>query len=291
MIVPERGERTLSVPGQPFSGAKIPGQQHLRYIKSQQSSLSLEREKMIQGIQQQLDVNTTTHSAAAYSVLSGFGEQNVDVTAADSESLDQNTEPSMDIRFGMSTSFSEVGRWLAKSFTLNRRQNIALQLICRQLDRVRRDERGTPQLCQFIGREGGTGKSRIIEAIAELFASKRISHRLLVTATSGTAAAKINGITIHSACSFSKKGSRVHSYKNVDGFPPSSSAGLRIDGQNKMDWQEKYMLIIDEISMLGARILYDVNEHICRVRGSPQDFGGIPIVLFCGDFHHNTLAL
>ena len=288
VVVPENGERTLSVPGQPFSGAVIPSQEHLRHIKSQQKSLSKEREKMIQGIQgaQGLsDVNTTGHSAAVYSVLNGSGDQNVDITATDSETLVQGTQPSMDIRFGPSTSFSEAGRQVAESFTLNHRQSIALRLICRQLDRIRRDEQGIPQLCQFIGGEGGTGKSRIIEAIMELFVSKGIPHRLLVTATSGTAAAKINGITIHSACHFSKDSSRVHSYKDVDGFAASSSANLRVDGQTKMDWQEKYLLIIDEVSMLGARTLYAVNEHICALRGSKQDFGGIPIVLFCGDFH------
>jgi hypothetical protein len=52
-----------------------------------------------------------------------------------------------------------------------------------------------------------------------------------------------------------------------------------------MDWQEKYLLIIDEVSMLGARTLYAVSEQLCRLRGSTQDFGGIPIVLFYGDFH------
>ena len=287
-IVPERGERTLSVLGQPFSGAEIPKQEQLRHIKSQQKSLSKEREKIIQGIQrshQLPDDNTTNHSEAVYSVLNGSGDQNVNIMATDSETQAPGIEPSMDIRFGASTSFSEAGRQLAELFTLNQRQSIALRLICRQLDRIGRDERRTPQLCQFIGGEGGTGKSRIIEAIAELFASKGIPHRLLVTATSGTAAAKINGVTIHSACNFSRGDSSIRSYKNVDGFVASSSTGLRVDGHTKMDWEEKYLLIIDEVSMLGARTLYAVNEHICTLRGSKQDFGGIPIVLFCGDFH------
>ena len=287
MIVPEKGERTLSVLGQPFSGAEIPRQEHLRHIKSQQKSLSEERKRMIQGIQRPSCINTTGHSAAVYGVLNGSGDQNVDITATDSEALVRGIEPSMDIRFGASTSFLEAGRQLAESFTLNRRQSIALRLICRQLDRVRRecDEQGTPQLCQFIGGEGGTGKSRIIDAITELFVSKGIPHRLLVTATSGTAAAKINGITIHSACHLSKDGSRANPHKDVDGFAASSSANLRVDGRTKMDWQEKYLLIIDEVSMLGSRTLNAVNENICALRGSKQDFGGIPIVLFCGDFH------
>ncbi|KAM4058923.1 PIF1-like helicase [Hirsutella rhossiliensis] len=50
-----------------------------------------------------------------------------------------------------------------------------------------------------------------------------------------------------------------------------------------MDWQEKDVLVIDEVSMLGARTLHAVNERLRRLRGSRQDFGD-PIVLFCGDF-------
>ncbi|KAF9774783.1 hypothetical protein IL306_007181, partial [Fusarium sp. DS 682] len=185
--------------------------------------------------------------------------------------------------FGLSTSFCEVGRQVAKSLTLNRRQSIAFWLICRQLDQVRRDEHCTSQLCLFIGGEGSTSKSRVITAIAELFARRSQSHRLLVTATSGTAAANINRITIHSACKFSKDTStRTGRAGEPDGFAPSSSAGLRIDGQAKMDWQEKYALIIDEISMLGARTLYAVNEQPRRLRESTEDFGDIPLKLPMG---------
>jgi hypothetical protein len=39
----------------------------------------------------------------------------------------------------------------------------------------------TPQLCQFISKEGGTGKSRIIVALTELFGRMGQSHRPLVT--------------------------------------------------------------------------------------------------------------
>lgn len=163
-----------------------------------------------------------------YRVLNGFGEDDISITAAESDTLAGGAGPSTSIRFGPATSFLEAGRQLAASFTLNRRQSIALRLICRQLDRVRRHERGTPQLCQFVGGEGGTGKSRVIQAIATLFASKGMSHRLLVTATSGTAAAQVNGITIHSACRLTKDSSRA--YKDVDGIRSSNSADLYIDG-------------------------------------------------------------
>ena len=34
-----------------------------------------------------------------------------------------------------------------------------------------------------------------------------------------------------------------------------------------MDWQEKWLLIIDEVSMLGAWILFAVNEWLCKLWG------------------------
>ena len=43
-------------------------------------------------------------------------------------------------------------------------------------------------------------------------------------------------------------------------------------------------MIVDETSMLGARTLDVVNERLCDFRGCTQDFGGIPIILFLGDF-------
>ncbi|PNP57188.1 hypothetical protein FNYG_15288 [Fusarium nygamai] len=152
--------------------------------------------------------------------------------------------------FGLFTSFYEVRRQVAKSLTLNRRQSVAFWLICRQLDQVRRDEHCTAQLCLFIGGNGGTGKSRVIAAIAEPFALA-ISPETRVREQAA----------------------------------PSSSAGLRIDGQAKMDWQEKYALIIDEVGMLGARMLYALNVQLRRPRESTEDFGDIPVIIFFGDFH------
>lgn len=37
--------------------------------------------------------------------------------------------------------------------------------------------------------------------------------------------------------------------------------------------------------MLGARDVMCRQRKLCRLREPTQDFGGIPIVIFCGDFH------
>ncbi|KAM4066924.1 PIF1-like helicase [Hirsutella rhossiliensis] len=263
-ILPERGPRRINIPGRAFSGATIPPQSEVRAIKSQQIRASREREKMIRGIQSLSTAPVTGRRAAVRGVLTGFGDDDVQMTAAELEEGVAGASAGMEIRFGASTSFLEAGKALAARLTLNKKQAIAFLIICRQLDLIRRGEKSNVrQLCQFDQ-----------------------SNRLMITATSGTAAARINGITIHSACGFSKDlAAAANAAKDLDGVRLPKQAERFVDGQSRMDWQGKDVLVIDEVSMLGARTLHAVNEQLCRLRGSHQDFGGIPIVLFCGDFH------
>ncbi|KAF2175959.1 hypothetical protein K469DRAFT_723761 [Zopfia rhizophila CBS 207.26] len=51
------------------------------------------------------------------------------------------------------------------------------------------------------------------------------------------------------------------------------------------NWQEKNVLVIDEVSMLGTRTLYAVNERICELRGCAKNFSKLPIIVFLKDFH------
>jgi hypothetical protein len=50
-------------------------------------------ERMIQGIQNVAEKNMTDRSAALRSVLSGFGEQDIHLTAADSEEMTIEDDP------------------------------------------------------------------------------------------------------------------------------------------------------------------------------------------------------
>ncbi|XP_044717275.1 PIF1-like helicase domain-containing protein [Hirsutella rhossiliensis] len=272
-------------------GGSFPGPRCRRRTRSRPSSRSRRAPrgevKMIQGIQSMATAHGTDRGAAERSVLTGFGEEGVQITAAEAEETAGNAEAGMEVRLGPSTSFLEAGKGLTRRLTLNRKQAIALSIICRHLDLMRRGDGGgdVSQLCQFVGGEGGTGKSRVIEALVGLFAAKGISSRLLITATSGTAAARVNGITIHPpAASPGPRAGREHG-EEVDGVRLPRQAERFVDGESRMDWQDKEVLVIDEVSMLGARTLHAVNERLCQLRGSQRDFGGIPIVLFCGDFH------
>ena len=71
--------------------------------------------------------------------------------------------------------------------------------------------------------------------MVELFTNKGVLYCLLIIATLGTAATKINKVTIHSACNLLKNTSQVGSGKDIDGFNLFKLVGLYINSQTKMD--------------------------------------------------------
>ncbi|KAM4063402.1 PIF1-like helicase [Hirsutella rhossiliensis] len=147
-----------------------------------------------------------------------------------------------------------MGHTAAATFTLNYLQTVALQLVCAFLDRYTAHQDSAGQHLQYTGGPGGTGKSRIIDALKDVFAARNQPHLLQITGTSGSSAAQIGGTTIHSAC-----------------------------GQQ---WKQKLVLVIDEVSMLGGATLHNVSRHLQALRDCPDEpFGGMPVVLLMGDFY------
>ena len=85
--------------------------------------------------------------------------------------------------------------------------------------------------------EGGTGKSRLIDAIRAWFRRNERHKELIVAATTGTAAVKIKGSTVHSAVS-------IPVDLTEDGKKLGKLTAEQIDA-----WTERRFMVIDEISM------------------------------------------
>ena len=85
---------------------------------------------------------------------------------------------------------------IVEQFTLNEAQQRAFRIIAYHT--LGRSKVG-PQLRMGIFRQGGTGKSRLIAAIRAWFCFLNRQNEVIVTATTGTAAFNIKGITLHSA--------------------------------------------------------------------------------------------
>lgn len=120
----------------------------------------------------------------------------------------------------------------------------------------------------------GTGKSYTLKEIAKTLRGQK---NVQMTASTGLAAAALNGTTVHAF--FGMKDGR---YGNED-----IAAKIENDVDFK-DVKERILrtdtLIIDEISMISQKIFHQM-EFICRrIHGKPEPFGGLQVILG-GDFY------
>jgi ATP-dependent DNA helicase PIF1 len=129
---------------------------------------------------------------------------------------------------------------------------------------------GESQLLMHIGGMGGTGKSYVFGAIVELFDQLQRRHELVIGAPTGIAAALIGGSTLHSLV-----------------LSNPSQNTQRSDGLAEI-WTSIRYMIVDEVSVIGARFLAEVSSRIQIGKAnipwaSAQPFGGVSII-FTGDF-------
>jgi len=126
---------------------------------------------------------------------------------------------------------------------------------------------------------GGTGKTHLIKKLAIHFTNA--GKNICCTATTGIAAINLSSPEHKIA------GSTVHSWAGVglaDAPPQKLVARALHDDRARKRWRETDILIIDEISMLGAEFL-DKLDFIGRElrREKTKPFGGIQLI-FSGDF-------
>jgi hypothetical protein len=128
------------------------------------------------------------------------------------------------------------------------------------------------QLLLYVGGSGGVGKSWLIQAIETLFQVMDDHHSLCITASTGSAAANINGRTIHSAIGLSLKG-----------YCSQKAEKLLM---NK--WKGTKMLVLDEISMISGQLFNKISKRLNYLRdyhdAKDAYFGRTPIVIVLGDF-------
>ncbi|KDN72074.1 putative conserved hypothetical protein [Colletotrichum sublineola] len=251
---------------QPHVQMTIP-KRHLKSAKAAQDRLHKERMLAIEGDEAGEGLS---HTGAE----TGFGDGDADMAFLARPCTDALQPAATWVDITTADTFARVGEIIGAERTLNRMQTIALCLICEALDE---QANGTDrQHLQYVGGGGGTGKSWLIDTVKEVFAAKKATGRLVITATSGTAAAGIGGNTIHYAVGLA--------FRDADGATVEPMLSVNLD-KAKERWRRRDVLIIDEASMLGLQTLYDIDQKLRMLRGFPaKPFGGIPVVVFTGDF-------
>lgn len=134
----------------------------------------------------------------------------------------------------------------------------------------------------FLSGAAGVGKSTVINAIYQL-ASNHFDNipgenidsiKVLLTAFSGKAACIIIGTTLHTAFALP--------VNQFGGELPALSSDVANTIRALLAHLK--ILIIDEISMVGTKILYWLHQRLVQITGRNLPFGGISVIVV-GDLH------
>jgi len=127
------------------------------------------------------------------------------------------------------------------------------------------------QLKMYLGGMGGTGKTQVLNALIEFFKERNESHRIMILAPTGSAAALLNGSTYHSVLGTGSEGNRT---RNEQTF--QRNVCERLDGVE--------YIFLDEISMVACHELYQISASLAKARNMTEvPFGGLNMI-FAGDF-------
>ncbi|TFK91099.1 hypothetical protein K466DRAFT_483491, partial [Polyporus arcularius HHB13444] len=88
----------------------------------------------------------------------------------------------------------------ASEWTLNAEQRRAFKIVAEHSL-----QSNAEPLRMFLGGFGGTGKSRVINALTSYFAARNQSRRLRLASFTGIAARNISGSTLHAALALGQK--------------------------------------------------------------------------------------
>jgi ATP-dependent DNA helicase PIF1 len=125
--------------------------------------------------------------------------------------------------------------------------------------------------CLFVTGPAGTGKSAVLHHVVRELAVIHGKARVFVTAASGIAAANVGGTTVHMFSGVGKG----------DGSVEAVVAKVRRSPHAVRRWKTAAVLIIDEVSMLSAKLLDALDRAGRAVRKTPdRPFGGIQVILF-----------
>src|ERR1700692_3155533 len=131
---------------------------------------------------------------------------------------------------------------------------------------------GSEQLMMYVGGMGGTWKSQVIKALMDFFKSRNESHRFVVLAPTGTAAALLPGSTYHSFLGVSIDGQEALRNETTN----NAQVRARLDG---VDY-----IFLDEVSMVACHDNYKISSQLAKATNEfDLPYGGINMI-FSGDF-------
>jgi hypothetical protein len=173
--------------------------------------------------------------------------------------------------FQSNPSIENLQALITIQYPLNRKQDMIIKALFLRILQPVQINSVRDQFLLYLGGVGGVGKTHLIKAFIYGLSIMQKHDDVLLTASTGAAAANVSGATYHSSLGFGK-----------DGNQPVRPA-------TKYRLSYKRVFILDELSMVSLENVVQINDRCNAIwdpnRRSDTVFGGLPIVIFLGDFN------
>jgi PIF1-like helicase len=190
--------------------------------------------------------------------------------------------PQLATHLGQHPSPTDITNFVSEIAPLNPKQRRTVSMVFYHTMRLheRPVVEKEDQFLLYVAGEGGTGKSRVVEAIKVGMELLGREKEVVVTAPTRNSANHIQGNTIHTALDIIVRGRRR---RKASGRTSDVSRRVR------SLWPNKTILIIDEVSIVSSHLMNSIDNR-CKLlknleANSTAVFGGLPIVIALGDFH------
>ena len=189
------------------------------------------------------------------------GTEYLEMVQRIAEALPVNTQNLVSRQLEQLNSMTVPGLMDAAAVTLHGEQYTCYATITRNIQATHYGGR-----CFFVTGPGGTGKSYLLQALQ--YWCNTSHNQSIVLAPTGIAARNIQGNTIHSALSI---------YEEAAAY----QTGIFRFNEDKREALKHFsVLIIDEVSMVDAKLLDYVSSVFRRLKGNRLPFGGIHVIVF-----------
>lgn len=129
----------------------------------------------------------------------------------------------------------------------------------------------------FVSGPAGSGKSTVVALVNSILEDKFKNHFIVaITASTGLAASNIGGKTIHSWSGLGIYDGQLSQRGKMD----NEALGI-YRAESNLKYAD--LLVVDEVSMLHAYYLDNVDTALKRIRKNDRPFGGVQVILM-GDF-------
>jgi hypothetical protein len=183
--------------------------------------------------------------------------------------------------------FEEVGI----CYNLNEKQWIAFHImadffVAKHVDKM--VPGGGEQLWMLMTGPGGTGKTHVVKAVQAVMEHYGCGHLIRFLVPTGSAAALIDGMTVHKGLGIKIK-SNVKGKANCDigssNLDYSAVISVEICAQLREEWRNMEYLLVDEVSLVGLQLLAKIDHTLQFAKECPDEWFGEIVVIFSGDFY------